>query len=243
MTGYMSPPMDVTEAKVSRPPGCRKHRWLRTLDPALLDREDLIDFSNTQTPRIPLQNCYGPDKFQIKYMKHNKRIIPFPSGTFGYLYFHAHPDPICSRLRFRIISMSRNFQTFDAGHDLLLPNGLPWEGGISSNLKGVCNSELLDMLIRDSLLSRSARTQLEDSMAKHTVTRPWVVAPGEIFMLKLAIVAHKLYLGKGYDHMYAPFRPPWRYAPPIVESLTEPRNGGYRTSYIILRLWNVLMSL
>ncbi|KAJ7183945.1 hypothetical protein C8R46DRAFT_985118 [Mycena filopes] len=56
------------------------------------------------------------------------KMVPFPAQSTGFLYFHRDPDaaPLEGSPRFRL-SDNTLPSSFEAGQDLLLPTGIPWQ--------------------------------------------------------------------------------------------------------------------
>lgn len=75
----------------------------------------------------------------------------FPMYTRGFLYACC-PGPELCEVRFRVTPYN-DPATFDAGHDLLLPHGLPWKLHISELVHH--KPSFVEVLVRDGFLSPS----------------------------------------------------------------------------------------
>ena len=100
----------------------RRYQPVVTLDPARHSSSDALDLSSCARPTIQLPS----GKAKLIYHRtsglladNRQSFVRFPADAVGFLYFHA---PTGS-LRFRIVP-SRLPEDFDAGRDLLLPNGV-----------------------------------------------------------------------------------------------------------------------
>ncbi|KAI5825545.1 hypothetical protein K523DRAFT_313182 [Schizophyllum commune Tattone D] len=100
----------------------RRYQPVATLDPARRSSSDALDLSSCARPTIQLPS----GKAKLLYYRtrglladNRQSLVRFPADAVGFLYFHAHTGS----LRFRIVP-SRLPEDFDAGRDLLLPNGV-----------------------------------------------------------------------------------------------------------------------
>lgn len=98
----------------------------------------------------------------IRYTTENRRYIPFPDKTRGFLYYHA-PDPgnpdFSGSLRFRVISESGS-NSFKNGVDLKLPSGAVWEVYLYAALQTVRHGALVIKLVEEGLVSPSVIEKL-----------------------------------------------------------------------------------
>jgi hypothetical protein len=219
IAGYVPPIM--TNAGPELLSGSR--RRIRRLSPAFFTSADVVDLSNQTRSKVYFTSQHFQDRgvFQPQYCEHYK--LAFPPHTFGYFYFHPHLDPICSTLRFRVIQEPTSSQAaFDVGHDLLSPNGLPWEAPISRVFTSTCGPPLQDMIAREGLMSMSECKQIISNIPK---PRLKVQALGDVAMLRLAAVRVVLHLGKGLDLLRISIRHPWKFAAKILKQSSKAHEG------------------
>jgi hypothetical protein len=192
-------------------------RPIKRLDPNKLVVEDLIDLSGASQVRIRPDAITGlQGTLRVEYT--HRRDGPykaFPVHTFGFMYFHHHPDPICSELRFRVMPAS-NEHTFDAGHDLLLPNGLPWK--LRMTRRGSAKLMFQDILIRDQLLTAKECQLIVENMPGDKAT---LHAMGDVFLLKLNRNSLHFHLGKGCNCVWVKLFRPWQHATIAVKYAQE----------------------
>lgn len=112
----------------------------------------------------------------------------FPLGSHGFLYCYTYWE--FPEARFRVTS-SEDPGTFAAGHDLLLPNGLPWALNLVQLTKG--HATLGKMLISDGLLSPATYDAWE--RLPHTFISTFHV--GQDFALELSAHTRKVHLIHG----------------------------------------------
>jgi hypothetical protein len=213
VAGYM--PQLVSKRKEGPTTGIL--RPIKRLDPNKLVVEDLIDLSGASQVRIRPDAITGlQGTLRVEYT--HRRDGPykaFPVHTFGFMYFHRHPDPICSELRFRVMPAS-NEHTFDAGHDLLLPNGLPWK--LRMARKSGAKLMFQDILIRDQLLTAKECQLIVENMPGDKAT---LHAMGDVFLLKLNYNSLSFHLGKGCNCVWVKLSRPWQHATIAVKYAQE----------------------
>jgi hypothetical protein len=97
----------------------------------------------------------------IRYTTDERRYIPFPDKTRGFLYYKS-PDPgnpdFSGTLRFRVISDGSN--SFADGVDLKLPSGLTWEMHLYSSFRTARHAGLVEKLVEEELVSPSVVEKL-----------------------------------------------------------------------------------
>ncbi|KAJ7624461.1 hypothetical protein FB45DRAFT_796416 [Roridomyces roridus] len=105
----------------------RKRHICSTLILEQLLPSDYIDISDYHTPSVSWIS--SPDTVLLpRYRWGTGGAARFPANTRGFFYYGPRPGlpTIASSLRFRC-TPSSNPASFQEGHDLLLPNGLPWQ--------------------------------------------------------------------------------------------------------------------
>lgn len=111
----------------------------------------------------------------------------FPIGSHGFLYCHTAGE--CPEVRFRVTPRD-DPNTFSSGHDMVLPNGLPWRlhmGSLTSD-----NSPLARVLVSDNLLDPEALSLWLDIPFQLT-RRCTIVSIGEDFLVKFSSF-HRVWL-------------------------------------------------
>jgi hypothetical protein len=104
------------------------------------------------------------DKFiggvTIRYTTKDRRYIPFPDNTCGFLYYKGpspgYPD-LSGSLRFRVISGSNSFED---GVDLTLPTGRVWQIHLYSVLRAVRHAGFVTKLLEEKLITNSVVKKL-----------------------------------------------------------------------------------
>jgi hypothetical protein len=191
-------------------------RPIKRLNPNKLVAEDLIDLSGFSQVRIRPDAITGlQDALCVDYTRRDGPYRVFPLHTFGFMYFHRHPDLICSELRFRVMPAS-NEHTFDAGHDLLLPNGLPWTQRMTR--KSSAKLMFQDILIRDQLLTaKECRIIVENMPGDRATLR----AMGDVLLIKMSSSSLRFNLGKECNRVCVNLTRPWLYATIAVKYAQE----------------------
>ena len=196
------------------PPERRKPRYqsIATLDPARSSASDALDLSDIMTPTIQLPTG------SVRLMYHRTSLlahsrethVPFTAEAIGFLYFHASS---CS-LRFRVVP-SRLPEDFDAGRDLLLPNGVnTWCVRTSKLARGSTAAPLRQQVLDDGLVTASTlqvraciittldRRKISDrdllDLYGHRYTaQPRLVRPnGDVLRLFISRKGVSIYLGQ-----------------------------------------------
>ncbi|KAJ7720049.1 hypothetical protein B0H16DRAFT_1432477 [Mycena metata] len=120
-------PTMKTKARRSRVP-----TLISTLNSKLLHPADYMDLSGRKCIYLGFSHkLYGdydshPEAL-FHYFETTQRIA-FPDKCAGFLYYHrdSHAAPLEGGLRFRC-TPDRRPTSFSRGHDLLWPNGIPWQ--------------------------------------------------------------------------------------------------------------------
>ncbi|KAJ7185279.1 hypothetical protein C8R46DRAFT_1059974 [Mycena filopes] len=101
---------------------------LSTLNPLALQPSDYLDLSGDQYHTVAFTAAPDGKNPQITYRQTLNGHEPFPPHTAGFLYFHRVPDaaPLEGSLRFRLCA-NHLPASFEAGRDLLLATGVPWQ--------------------------------------------------------------------------------------------------------------------
>ncbi|KAK7056091.1 hypothetical protein R3P38DRAFT_3385802 [Favolaschia claudopus] len=131
---------------------------LPTLNPTALVSTDHLDISQKLTIQLHFRQPNTKPKSQETdsvnvYFLNMRARLPFPPRTSGFLYFHrpANAAPLEGSVRFRLTSSSSP-SSFETGHDLLLPLGVPWQ----LNLPQIaCHGHfrIRDQLLHDNLVT------------------------------------------------------------------------------------------
>ncbi|KAJ7232035.1 hypothetical protein B0H12DRAFT_1239752 [Mycena haematopus] len=127
-----------------------------TLDPARLKASDHVDISSLVRYPVRVQSTSEngiPANPPLPYHKLKGIPCTFPPRTAGYFYFHR-PEGLPSAagaIRFRITSV--NPANFSKGHDLLRPDGVPWEVTLPTIAK--TRPVLRDLILRDGLVTEA----------------------------------------------------------------------------------------
>ncbi|KAF8870117.1 hypothetical protein BD779DRAFT_1479155, partial [Infundibulicybe gibba] len=121
------------ETSNDKPTKSKYHkRVVSTLDPLHLQPSDFVDLSSVVGPILTLPGMKSSkQKPRIACHYHGIRVRPpFPNNTRGFFHYY-HPPGLpftASGLRFRVMpGMDVSPANFDAGEDLLLPLGVPWQ--------------------------------------------------------------------------------------------------------------------
>ncbi|KAJ7155758.1 hypothetical protein C8R46DRAFT_1004988, partial [Mycena filopes] len=151
---------------------------LSTLDPLLLQPSDYFDLSGCTSRCVRLA---GVSQRGLNPPLIYRRPIgtPFPADSAGFLYFHRDSEaaPLEGGLRFRLCSNGLP-SSFEAGQDLLLPTGLPWQ----LILPQLLNSGLRKLL--EKLLSEKLVTATQISRCRELFgSRPHITPSSTLFRL------------------------------------------------------------
>lgn len=154
------------------------------MDPTKIIASDLQDLSesfpkvrfggHSSKYHLRFNQFLGPDKKKI--------ALPFPVNTCGFLYYHNPPlgaPRALGQVRFRITSHSEH-HSFQAGHDLLRPNGKIWcipLITIVSNASYIQHELIKQGLVEPDLVNRLANSGrfklLGMSQAVYQVAQSW----------------------------------------------------------------------
>jgi hypothetical protein len=122
---------------------------IRHLSPSLLSVDDFMDLSSLVGPQVWVQGDQDRQAWAVSY---DRNSYPFPAGCSGFLYhWPGSLGPVGAQLRFRVTG-SRNPASFEAGHDLLLPSGVPWKRNVAALFGRDKVPAVQDVLVRDGLL-------------------------------------------------------------------------------------------
>ncbi|KAJ7155338.1 hypothetical protein C8R46DRAFT_1356535 [Mycena filopes] len=142
-----------------RPTLKRRPTLISTLNPLSIQRSDYLDLSRRTKVSIGLTE--SPNARPTFRYLWNKRKVPFPNRTAGFLYYHrdTHAAPLECALRFRLSESPHMTRAlFLRGRDLLLPTGLPWEVTLP-RLTRHSFRRLAEHLVREELVTPK---QIED---------------------------------------------------------------------------------
>lgn len=116
----------ILQSASTRTDSIRRHITTH-IDPKHIRSEDFIDVSGICLPIWHLRAPNISASSLLFYSHPRGRPLAFPLGTHGFIYYYrgdlAHPAG--AQVRFRVTANDRP-ESFATGHDLLLPNGLPW---------------------------------------------------------------------------------------------------------------------
>lgn len=129
-----------------------------TLDPEKIPSSGQFprDISGTYAVSYTVQtrNAFLPG-IAIRYTTSERRYIPFPDETLGFLYYKGpgpgYPD-FSGSLRFRVISGSGS-NSFEDGVDLRLPTGGIWQIHLYTALRTVRHTGFIDKLLEEGLVT------------------------------------------------------------------------------------------
>lgn len=98
----------------------------------------------------------------IRYTTQNRRYIPFPENTCGFLYYQkpmpGNPD-FSGSLRFRVVSEAGP-KAFEDGVDLKLPGGGTWQIHLYSATRTIRHAGLVLKLLEEGLITPSITEKL-----------------------------------------------------------------------------------
>ncbi|KAF7375695.1 hypothetical protein MSAN_00458900 [Mycena sanguinolenta] len=105
----------------------KRHKIVSTLNPALFLPSDYVDLSGKTRPAVSFPSKRIGARGVIPYQSRDSRRLPFPPQSAGFLYYRRDQDaaPLEGSICLRVTSKNAP-ASFDNGHDLLLPSGLPW---------------------------------------------------------------------------------------------------------------------
>ncbi|KAF8871895.1 hypothetical protein BD779DRAFT_1680047 [Infundibulicybe gibba] len=134
-------------------------RIVSTLDPLHLQSSDFMDISNAVQPTLTLPGIERPGVgLRIVLYYYGGKGQPFPDNTRGFFYYCRPPGlPFAaSGLRFRVTSgMDPSSANFDAGEDLLLPLGVPWQVSFPNIVISSTTTDLRNYLLRCGAITQS----------------------------------------------------------------------------------------
>ncbi|KAJ7821372.1 hypothetical protein B0H14DRAFT_3733908, partial [Mycena olivaceomarginata] len=108
----------------------RPRRIISTLNPTSLLPGDYLDLSRLKEPCISFTRSRGAKRAQrlLYYPSPGLGYTAFPTACTGFLHYYRDRDaaPLEGGVRFRVTSQNAP-ASFQHGHDLLLPSGLPWQ--------------------------------------------------------------------------------------------------------------------
>lgn len=134
----------------SQPTTGRAHlrgRVIGTFDSSRLLSSDCLNIAGVEKPNI--RTTKG--SFRLAYHKQNRKLLPFPSDSRGFLYLsNAHKPQSSWQIRFRVTN-SDSIERFESGNDLLLPSQRPW--AMTPRVLGKGKSTpMRELLLEDDLL-------------------------------------------------------------------------------------------
>ncbi|THH13840.1 hypothetical protein EW146_g6422, partial [Bondarzewia mesenterica] len=125
-------------------------RYIQSFDPSHLQPEDFHDISHRKraTFTVVLDGQKLRPSFRIFY----RGSATFPKGTHGYLYYSPSmtPDLSDGEIRFRVTQPGDPADTFEEGHDLLLPRGGRWKAVISQLFTSPLTVSARRLLIKEN---------------------------------------------------------------------------------------------
>lgn len=135
-----------------------------TLDPEKILGQRPRDISDTHDVSYTVQtNKKFVQGIGIRYVTENRRYIPFPKNTRGFLYYQrpkpGYPD-FSGTLRFRVVS-GPDSNSFEEGVDLKLPSGAIWEIHLSTIIRNVRHHGFITKLLEEGLVSTSTLEKLQ----------------------------------------------------------------------------------
>ncbi|KAJ7726852.1 hypothetical protein DFH07DRAFT_235591 [Mycena maculata] len=147
--------------------GRRGLRWIvSTLTPSLLTDRNYLDLSGIKRPRLSFPRTID-NGLSVSYERRLQQFIPFPPHARGFFYFGPRVGlpALAASLRFRCTPTAHP-SSFDDGHDLLLPDGLPWQL-LPAQAALSTSPGLRDQLVREGHLT-------PDELAKWRKRLGWV---------------------------------------------------------------------
>ncbi|KAJ7110625.1 hypothetical protein C8R44DRAFT_856894 [Mycena epipterygia] len=147
-----------------------KPRIISTLDPKLLQPEDILDISHKKSSTIHFQDSgipRGPGA-ELFYIQTKTGHPPFPPNSRGFLYYHseAHASPLASSVRFRL-TPDNTPSSFLRGQDLLAPCGLPWRISLPQIACHTGHTKLRKQLLHENLATEEQLSHCRDIFREH----------------------------------------------------------------------------
>ncbi|KAJ7726847.1 hypothetical protein DFH07DRAFT_970376 [Mycena maculata] len=141
-------------------------RIVSTLTPSLLTNADHLDICGIYGVSLSFPHTIDP-AFKMYYERRGNKSFRFPPHTHGFFYFGPRLGlpALAASLRFRCTPTAHP-SSFDDGHDLLLPNGLPWQW-LPAQAAVATFPVLRDQLVREGHLT-------PDALAKWRKRLGWV---------------------------------------------------------------------
>ncbi|KAF8871894.1 hypothetical protein BD779DRAFT_1680046 [Infundibulicybe gibba] len=134
-------------------------RVVSTLDPLHLQSSDFMDISNAVQPALTLPGEERPGvALRIVLYYYGGKGQPFPDNTRGFFYYRRLPGlpSGASALRFRVTPGTEpSPANFDAGEDLLLPFGVPWQVSFPNITMSSAAKDLRNYLLRCGAITQS----------------------------------------------------------------------------------------
>ncbi|KAF6753222.1 hypothetical protein DFP72DRAFT_1069601 [Ephemerocybe angulata] len=190
--GLNTRPPAVTEEPARAPPSQQLEPWrprprcLRTpicsLDPEQLQLSDLLDISGLVRRAACLAEV-GEATISYKdcgrNFKGERRHIPFPPGSVGFLYLHRRPNshPAAGEIRFRVVDVfkidsSTPTELFKGGSDLLAYEGYqPWRIHMLQTYWSNVYEPFRKSIVRQGLLTEDEETETSLLLSKVPMKR------------------------------------------------------------------------
>jgi hypothetical protein len=191
---------------------------IRHLSPVLLSTDDFMDLSGLVAPHVWDHSDHERRKWIISYdISSRGDMTAFPVGCSGFFYYWSGSlGPVGAQLRFRVTG-SRDPSSFEAGHDLLLPSGVPWKRNVATLCGRDKVSAVQDVLVRDGVLAPHAIDFWRTSSTLMFNGTSDVVSVGNAFFVDFSTISRTVHIARGPET--AAFN--WRH--PYVTR----RNGRY----------------
>jgi hypothetical protein len=171
-------------------------RRLQHLRPDLLVAHDFVDLSDKDSVRIAIDDGSEDDVMRFTYGGEGGNV-PFPVGSRGFWYFHPGTGgSAAAHLRFRITDAA-DPAAFEAGHDLLLPSGLPWRQNVVPLVRGEDSRALVALLVREGLVPADDIAGWQALSKLRLSKTSDVLAPGVPFVLDLTAHSKIVYVVRG----------------------------------------------
>ncbi|KAJ7663398.1 hypothetical protein DFH06DRAFT_987072 [Mycena polygramma] len=132
---------------------------ISTLNPAALKPDDYVDLSHRRRLSFRFPNSRKGTRAIVRYYKKNDGqnirtpIVPFPPHSSGFLYYHRTPNaaPLEGSIRLRI-TPDPTPSSFQIGHDLSLPSGVPWQLLLLQLASQKLRTRFCDQLVDENLV-------------------------------------------------------------------------------------------
>ncbi|KAJ7325756.1 hypothetical protein DFH08DRAFT_886154 [Mycena albidolilacea] len=148
-----------THRRYPGPPG----HTISTLNPPFIAPDDYVDLSQRKQIQLRFPKSQGNARAELIYGRCSNIPQPFPPRSAGFFYYHRDPDaaPLEGSIRFRVTSDNAP-SSFNRGHDLLLPSGLPWQIILPQVACGKSYGRLRDQLLEENLVTAKQLLQCRD---------------------------------------------------------------------------------